>query len=138
MTDTPETEPDPNTEPDQETSLQPTEDQPVATPGDQGAVSVGDGINLSVNVTQAAAAPQVVVVAQSTAPSFLVRAIWFVFIGSVLSGNTFDDLLIFFGNTIPFGLVHKHLEHCGVKTSGWYGGEFNQFTQFEVFDAFVG
>ena len=86
MTDTPETEPDPNTEPDQETSLQPTEDQPVATPGDQGAVSVGDGINLSVNVTQAAAAPQVVVVAQSTAPSFLVRAIWFVFIGWWLSG----------------------------------------------------
>ncbi len=86
MTDTPDTEPDPNTEPDQETSLQPTEDQAVATPGDQGAVSVGDGINLSVNVTQAAAAPQVVVVAQSTAPSFLVRAIWFVFIGWWLSG----------------------------------------------------
>jgi len=86
MTDTPDTEPDPNTEPDQETSLQPTEDQAVATSGDQGAVSVGDGINLSVNVTQAAAAPQVVVVTQSTAPSFLVRAIWFVCVGWWLSG----------------------------------------------------
>ena len=86
MTDTPDTEPDPNTEPDQETSLQPTEDQVVATSGDQGAVSVGDGINLSVNVTQAAAAPQVVVVTQSTAPSFLVRAIWFICVGGWRSG----------------------------------------------------
>ena len=81
MTDTPNIDPDPNAEPDQETSPHPIEVQAVATLGDQGAVSAGDGINLSVNVTQATAAPQVVVVAQPAGPSFLVRAIWFLFIG---------------------------------------------------------
>jgi uncharacterized membrane protein YccF (DUF307 family) len=75
-----------DTEPGQETSLQATEDQAVATHSGQGAVSVGDGVNLSVNVTQAATAPQVVVVAQSTGPHFVVRAIWFLFIGWWLSG----------------------------------------------------
>jgi uncharacterized membrane protein YccF (DUF307 family) len=86
MSDTPDTGSDSSTEPNQETSSQPTETQAVETPSDPGAVSVGDGINLSVNVTQAAPAPQVVVVTQSAAPSFLVRAIWFVFIGWWLSG----------------------------------------------------
>jgi uncharacterized membrane protein YccF (DUF307 family) len=86
MSDSSDTEPEASTEPDQETSLQPTEDQAVETHSDQGAVSVGDGVNLSVNVTQTAPAPQVVVVAQSAGPNFLVRAIWFVFVGWWLSG----------------------------------------------------
>jgi uncharacterized membrane protein YccF (DUF307 family) len=62
------------------------EGEQVATQSDRGAVSVGDGVNLSVNVTQAAAAPQVVVVAQSNAPHFLVRVIWFLCVGWWLSG----------------------------------------------------
>jgi len=62
-------------------------DKETALSSNEGAVSVGEGVNLSVNVTQGAAPPpQVVVVNQASGPSFLVRAIWFVFIGWWLSG----------------------------------------------------